>query len=146
MFARFFLVHLALAVILTGALVSAREAQRGYIYLSKGESRNSFTVNGQSHNFGFEVYLDDFILDWKSSHKDVSSSVLIRKNGKTLRSANLRVNSPFLSGGYMFYQVGFDPQNLSRTTILVAKDPGAPIVFFGFLLLNTGVFIMLAKK
>ena len=52
------------------------------------------------------------------------------------------MNSPFSYKGYTFYQSGYNPQDLSWTSLQVVRDPGVPLVYAGFALIIGGLFIV----
>jgi len=54
----------------------------------------------------------------------------------------VEVNSPFTYKGYTFYQSGYNPEDLSYTSLQVVKDPGVVVVYSGFALMIAGLFIV----
>jgi cytochrome c biogenesis protein ResB len=58
------------------------------------------------------------------------------------RETTIEVNSPFSYKGYTFYQSGYNPNDLSYTSLQVVKDPGVPVVYTGFGLMIVGLFIV----
>ena len=54
----------------------------------------------------------------------------------------VEVNSPFTYKGYTFYQSGYNPEDLSYTSLQVVKDPGVAAVYSGFALMIAGLFIV----
>jgi hypothetical protein len=54
----------------------------------------------------------------------------------------VEVNSPFSYKGHTFYQSGYNPEDLSYTSLQVVKDPGVVVVYSGFALMITGLFIV----
>jgi cytochrome c biogenesis protein ResB len=54
----------------------------------------------------------------------------------------VEVNSPFSYKGYTFYQSGYNPDDLSYTSLQVVKDPGVAVVYAGFALMIAGLFIV----
>ncbi len=58
------------------------------------------------------------------------------------RDTTIEVNRPFSYQGYTFYQSGYDPNDLSYTSLQVVKDPGVPVVYAGFGLMIAGLFIV----
>lgn len=54
----------------------------------------------------------------------------------------LEVNRPLSYGGYTFYQSGYNPDDLTYTSLQVVKDPGVPVVYAGFALMLAGLFIV----
>ncbi len=58
------------------------------------------------------------------------------------RDTTIEVNRPFSYRGYTFYQSGYDPNDLSYSSLQVVKDPGVPVVYAGFGLMIAGLFIV----
>jgi cytochrome c biogenesis protein ResB len=54
----------------------------------------------------------------------------------------VEVNSPFSYKGYTFYQSGYNPEDLSYTSLQVVKDPGIAVVYSGFAFMVAGLFIV----
>src|ERR1017187_7950475 len=54
----------------------------------------------------------------------------------------VEVNSPFSYKGYTFYQSGYNPEDLSYTSLQVVKDPGVVVVYSGFAFMVAGLFIV----
>lgn len=54
----------------------------------------------------------------------------------------VEVNSPFSYKGYTFYQAGYNPDDLSYTSLQVVKDPGVAVVYSGFVFMIAGLFIV----
>lgn len=54
----------------------------------------------------------------------------------------VEVNSPFSYKGYTFYQSGYNPEDLSYTSLQVVKDPGVAVVYSGFVFMIAGLFIV----
>ena len=54
----------------------------------------------------------------------------------------VEVNSPFSYKGYTFYQSGYNPEDLSYTSLQVVKDPGVMVVYTGFAFMIAGLFIV----
>lgn len=66
---------------------------------------------------------------------------LIEANAAT-RTATVAVNHPLKYKGYTFYQTGYNPDDLSWTALQVVRDPGVPVVYAGFALLISGLFVV----
>jgi cytochrome c biogenesis protein ResB len=58
------------------------------------------------------------------------------------RETTVEVNRPFSYKGYSFYQSGYNPNDLTYTSLQVVKDPGIPVVYTGFGLMIVGLFIV----
>ena len=93
------------------------------------------------HHLGAEAHLD-FRYQWKPRKpKDYTSRVTVIQGGKEVKSQDIRVNFPLKFGGYAFFQSSYDADQLSWSEFQVVKDPGVPIVYFGFILLVLGLGI-----
>lgn len=77
---------------------------------------------------------------WTPAIKEFRSAlrVIDEKAGRTL-SGETKVNAPFRYRGYTFYQAGYDDEDLTYTRLDVRRDPGAAIVFAGYIFLNLGL-------
>ncbi len=89
-----------------------------------------------SHNGSENLKL---IYKWLGSVKSYKSRIGIIEAGKTVLEAQIEVNRPFKYKGYTFYQSSYNPQELNWTGLQVVSDPGIPLVYFGFVLLNIGM-------
>lgn len=67
-------------------------------------------------------------------------------DGKQVFRGDATVNGPVSFGGYTFYQSGYDAEKPDWTSLTVVKDPGVPVVFTGFILLNLGIIMIYAGK
>ncbi len=74
--------------------------------------------------------------------KSFKSTLEIVDGGAVAKSKTIEVNSPISYKGYTLYQSGYNPNDLSYTSLQVVKDPGVPIVYTGFSLLIVGLFIV----
>lgn len=66
--------------------------------------------------------------------------------GARMVERSVKVNSPVEFAGYTFYQSGYDPQRPEWTSLEVVRDPGTPIVFAGFALLNVGIAVLYLRR
>jgi len=85
---------------------------------------------------------DGSVLIFERSADDVSSyasAVAVVENGQTVASQVIRVNEPLSWAGFKFYQSNYRKDDPTWTGLQVVKDPGLPVVFFGFVLLALGV-------
>jgi len=82
---------------------------------------------------------------WQAPVKEYSSHITVQKQGDSKETV-IRVNRPFRCEGYIVYQMNYDQDDLSWTGLRVKKDPGAKVIFVGFLILNLSVFFYYYKK
>lgn len=74
--------------------------------------------------------------------KAFRSTVELLENDKVVLKKTIAVNSPLSYGGYTFYQLSYNPDNLRWTALQVVRDPGVPIVYAGFLLMMVGLTVV----
>lgn len=85
------------------------------------------------------------VYEWGAPIKEFKSSMEIVDGAHTQR-ALLRVNHPLTYKGFTFYQVNYDPDDLTWSGISVKKDPGVKIIFGGFVLLNLSILVHYYQK
>jgi hypothetical protein len=66
-------------------------------------------------------------------------STLKITDGPVTRAEAVAVNRPVSYKGYTLYQTGYNPQDLSWTSLQVVRDPGVPLVYTGFALIIVGL-------
>jgi len=76
------------------------------------------------------------------SIKNYKSTVSLVDNGSLVGERTLAVNRPLKFRGYTFYQTGYNPDDLTWTSLEVVRDPGVPLVYSGFVLLIGGLFVV----
>lgn len=141
----FWLIYSAIFLILSGALLSSIYSIRGRISLFIGETKDSFLTRRGIYPLDFKLKLEDFsIARYESQREDgenikefKSTIKIIDREKESVRV--LRVNHPLNYKGFTFFQSGYNPQQLNWTSLLVVKDPGVPLVFLGYFLLNLGL-------
>jgi len=74
--------------------------------------------------------------------KSFRSTVDLIEDGTAVGERTVEVNSPFSYKGYTFYQSGYNPNDLTYTSLQVVNDPGVSIVYAGFSLMIIGLFIV----
>ncbi|HUJ08896.1 MAG TPA: cytochrome c biogenesis protein ResB [Verrucomicrobiae bacterium] len=91
------------------------------------------------------VYRDDAMRGKALPNAPIKSfkSTLQILNGNTVvKSKTIEVNDPISYKGYTLYQSGYDPNDLTYTSLQVVKDPGVVVVYAGFWLMIAGLFIV----
>lgn len=148
--------HAGLIAILLGALITGIKGERGFISLYKGQSQDTFVlrrgaVTAPLQKLPFKIYLHDFLVDWYESQgennprqiREFRSRVAVIENdNRVALTKEIRVNHPLQYKGYAFYQSGYNPKYPDWTGLEVSRDPGLPLVYIGFFLLNAGVIIL----
>jgi cytochrome c biogenesis protein ResB len=74
--------------------------------------------------------------------RNFKSTFHLIDNGESAGTGTAAVNHPLKFKGYTFYQSGYNPNDLSWTSLEVVRDPGVPLVYSGFLLLIGGLFVI----
>jgi ResB-like family len=74
--------------------------------------------------------------------KSFKSTLNLVSDGKVAGVRTVEVNRPLRFKGYTFYQTGYNPDDLSWTSLRVVRDPGVPLVYAGFILMIAGLFVV----
>ncbi len=158
-------VHLGIVVILLGALINSLWHVGGYLQLSEGQSSSTFIRADKPDTEGalpVTVKLVDFFLDRDPARpvlvfhgmppasptltfeegalRDIYSRVeLTGKDGRP-RRADIRVNQPLEYGGWSFYQWDYVRELPGTTILMVSRDRGLWVIYFGFGVLLVGAW------
>ena len=129
--------HLAFAVILTGALVTHTTGKQGQTHLRVGEYTNQYVLdNGYVEKFPFSISLHDFEVTHYAGTQtpmDFVSTIVIYDNERI--EGTVSMNNIFRHQGYRFYQSGYDNDE-KGTFLIVSHDPwGIGITYAGYTLL-----------
>ncbi len=135
--------HLSLALILAGALVTSFSAKKGTLHVREGESVDSFeTKDGNVLELPFSVELDGFEVLYHSgtdAASDYSSRLRFTRNGSVIREGEVRMNRILSCKGYRFYQTDYDSDE-AGVTFTVSHDPvGIAVIYTGYALLLLGL-------
>jgi len=151
----FLITHASLLLILVGSLVTAVAVQEGRLPLWEGESASHFFSEGPGQrevhrSLPFAVRLDDFQIDvYPGTQRPAMfrSRVTVRDASGAELPAVIQMNHPLSHGGYRFFQSSYQIQGGREMSILsVSKDPGQPIVFWGYGLLVLGMLVVLSTR
>lgn len=71
------------------------------------------------------------------------SQVTLLRDEAEVKRGTLHVNRPLSHAGWTLYQYGFDRSDPTRSTLLVVRDPGVPLVYAGFAVLVAGLTLNL---
>ena len=137
------ILHISLAVILAGALVTTFSAKKGTLHVREGESVDAFeSVDGSVSELPFSVALEGFEVVWHSgtdAPADFRSRLRFTKNGAVLRDGEVRMNRILSCKGYRFYQTDYDSDE-AGVTFTVSHDPvGIAVIYTGYALLLLGL-------
>uniref|UniRef100_A0A7C3ZDC2 ResB-like domain-containing protein n=1 Tax=Desulfobacca acetoxidans TaxID=60893 RepID=A0A7C3ZDC2_9BACT len=104
-----YVVHLALLVILTGALLGRFLGIEGRLRLLEGETANVFTSEGKEIPLGFQAHLDSFQVFYypDGTPREFRSDLTFTEPGKSPETAICRVNEPVTFGNFTFYQASY---------------------------------------
>lgn len=137
------MLHLSLALILAGALVTSFSARKGMLHVREGESVETFeTKDGKILELPFSVELEGFEVLYHSgtdAASDYSSRLRFTRNGSVLREGEVRMNRILSCKGYCFYQTDYDSDE-AGVTFTVSHDPvGIAVIYTGYALLLLGL-------
>ena len=140
-------IHLALVVILGGALTTHTLGKEGLLHIREGEQSNEIIVNegNQRHiqYLPFEIELLDFKLTRYPGSQSPSSyeSYLRLHADNTQKEVKVYMNNVLDFKGYRFYQASYDPDE--RGTILSVNhdEYGRAITYLGYTLLFLGLIL-----
>ena len=137
--------HLSLALILAGALVTSFSARKGMLHVREGESVETFeTKDGKVLELPFSVELEGFDVLYHSgtdAASDYSSRLRFTRNGSVLREGEVRMNRILSCKGYRFYQTDYDSDE-AGVTFTVSHDPvGIAVIYTGYALLLLGLLV-----
>ena len=104
-----YVVHLALLVILTGALLGKFLGVQGRLALQEGESSSDFISEGKEKPLHFQARLDNFQVFYypNGTPREFRSDLTFTRPGKPPEQAICRVNDPVTFGGFTFYQSSY---------------------------------------
>ena len=143
--------HLALIVILVGALVTHLTGEQGRVHLRMRETVDSFVLaDGRVRPFdGFNIWLRDFRVEYyegSAQASDYVSELMIEDVDEILESATVSMNRIFRWRGYRFYQLSYD-EDMQGSWLSVYHDPwGVGITYAGYLLLLLSMIAFFFQK
>ena len=106
----FFLTHLSILVIFTGAIVGSLFGFKGYVNINEGETISSVqTRKGEIKDLNFGVKCVSFAVDFypNGAPKDYRSDLSVIRDGKEVARKTIRVNDPLDYEGISFYQSSY---------------------------------------
>ncbi len=142
-------IHVALLVILCGALTTYLFGTYGTIHLRTERFVNIFTTQeGEYMTMPFSLRLDSFIMDYHegtSSPSDFISHMSIVDGQKRL-TGQASMNHILSYRHYRFYQADYDP-DMRGSLLSVAHDPyGIAITYTGYFLLFVAIILFFFQK
>ena len=128
--------HLALLLVVVGAVVTSLSSRKGMLHLRVGESSASYIENKKGElPMPFVLRLDDFAVSYypgTDTPADYRSTVSVLADGEVVRTADVSMNHILSYRGYRFYQTTYDSDSLG-STLTVSRDPwGTGLVYAGY--------------
>ncbi len=157
----FGLTHGSMLVILLGSLLTDRYRLEGYLALWEGQTGNAFVVaddanrvtggaEGNQRALPFTVRLDAFEIDtYPGTGRPAMfrSRVTVDDPARGAFGAVIEMNRPLSHGGLDFFQSSYRQEGGREMSILtVSRDPGLPVVFFGYALLMAGMATVIGTR
>jgi cytochrome c biogenesis protein len=104
-----YVVHLALLVILTGALMGKFLGVEGQLTLMEGETAKDFISGDKEKPLDFQAHLDHFQVLYypDGTPREFRSDLTLTMPGKAPKKVVCRVNEPVTFGNYTFYQSSY---------------------------------------
>ena len=141
-------IHLALIVILVGALATHIFGREGQVHIREGEKSNQMVVHTskgvKTETLPFTLELTDFRLErypGSNSPASYESDLLVHIDNE-VRQVSVYMNNVLDLKGYRFFQASYD-EDESGTVLSVNKDvAGRTITYTGYLLLLAGFIQM----
>lgn len=106
----FFLTHLSILMIFTGAIIGSLIGYKGYVNIFEGEAVSCLgTRAGDVKDLGFTVKCNAFHVEFypNGEPKDYRSDLSVIKDGKETVRKTIRVNDPLTFEGVTFYQSSY---------------------------------------
>jgi hypothetical protein len=112
---------------------SARAEEDRWVFLKPAQA--SF---GKDKNIQFKFSLA--VKEYRSRVKFTDGDITFVRD--------IKVNHPVSYKNFSFYQSGYDTdlKDLNYSALEVVKDPGVPLVFTGFIMLNLGIIVVYLRK
>lgn len=112
--------------------------QEAFIY--PGKTTGIFDIAGTSYSLGLDISTDHAL-------QDVEAIISIESDqGEVIKRTPLRKHRPRSVNGYRLKLAGFDPQHGGQIRVQVSSNPGNPWIYFGSLILLTGLLFILFKR
>ena len=143
--------HIALLLILVGALITHVSSQNGVIHLREGEHNHFFSNNNRAVNIiPFTLNLQSFSIEYypgTNSPSDYVSKIEVNDPlNNNFFEAQISMNKILNYKGYRFYQSSFD-DDMKGSIVSVNRDVyGIPVTYTGYYLLFVSMLLMLLDK
>lgn len=147
-----FLVHVALAVILLGALITFCTAERGSVHLRQGEAVEVYMSDkGEVKPLPFALTLKAFTIETypgTDSPMDYKSEIEVRSEKLGVESEVVRCSMNKIAEvqHYRLYQAGYDEDG-EGTHLTLSHDPwGIGVTYFGYVMLFVSLLMSFFTK
>jgi ABC-type transport system involved in cytochrome c biogenesis permease subunit len=149
-----FIFHISIISILIGGGVTRYFGYEGVLHLREGEKKDFITIynknsnSSYSKNLGFFVKLNKFKIEkymGSNSPSTYESFVEVIDNKNSFKH-HIYMNNILKYNGFRFYQMSYDKDE-KGSVLLVSKDYGMYITYFGYFLLTLGfIALFFAQK
>lgn len=143
-------VHIALLLILVGALITHLFGLQGSLHLREGASptKECYVTDGSVRQFPFSVSLVDFMVEYYPGTQVpmdyVSRLVISDKRTGDVQGA-VSMNHIFVYRNWRFYQSDYDKDGLG-SVLSVSRDPyGIVVTYAGYLLLMLSMLLFFVQ-
>ncbi|MBQ8064995.1 MAG: cytochrome c biogenesis protein CcsA [Prevotella sp.] len=144
------LLHVALVVILAGALATWLSARRGTVSLRVGQTQTAYSdTKGERQQFPFALELREFrVVNYPGTDVALDYQSIIRVSQWKEAGQEVMVSMNHIGsvGGYRLYQSSYDSDG-QGVSLGVSYDPyGIAITYCGYLLLLMGIMATLLSR
>jgi len=149
-------VHIALGLILGGAVLTHQRGLEGELLIWKGESANEimkYDSKGnviRRHTLPFDIALEDFRIERYPGTQQPSgyrSDIKVTYPSGATLAAGIWMNHELTLWDWQFYQARYRiEEDRVATVLLASSDPGRPLVFLGYIALLIGLGIVIGTR
>ncbi|MDR0545233.1 MAG: cytochrome c biogenesis protein CcsA [Odoribacteraceae bacterium] len=141
-----FIFHLALLLILAGALVTFLAAERGSLHLRQGETLHHYLPDddGPPRPLPFRARLLLFDVEYDpDTGLPADYHTFLQIDGET---RHLSMNNPLSSRGYRLYQHDYDPDEMGVALLVTRDAAGSLVTHLAYLLLLLSTLLLLPRR
>lgn len=145
--------HLSIALILCGGIVTHLQEDKGHIHLRTGETTKEYLCQNPDSTYTptplpFYLTLESFCIEQEGgNHTDYASRLVLRDKGNS-DSIRISMNRPLFAHGFRIIQASYD-EDMKGTHLGVIHDPwgtGTVMAGFAIFLLATAILLLLKAK
>lgn len=149
----FAVIHLGFLLIISGAFISAKLIQEGFVEIKEGQAIDGFyQEDDRFFPLDFSITLKNLSVEYYPQGKEglrlvrkYKAKVNLTKDNHLLREDIIEVNRPLTYQGFSFYQSGYDENTPDLTLLQVVRDPGLGFVYSGYGILLLGLLASFKK-